>query len=406
MNKSWKKWGVSLLGAVFVAGAVWGSSAAQPVSAASTSKTFSDVKSAHWAYSAVQKAVAKGYVDGYTNGTFKPDTSVTRAEFVKMVVAAMKLDVKNTSGKWYVPYVDAATAKGLYDANDFANSEAAWTKVMTRDEMARVAARAVGAKTSENDKWMYLATKAGLIQGVGKAQLAPEGLTTRAQAVVIIERILSKNAGEDLSVDRYAVGAAEILWHGTNIFTVMPEKFITPESDWKSKGKSSVEEMWNEKNMTITSKDGLYQAKIDSVIAIDMADKNDPNRSLLGDINTLKWDNGNQQMKLFVRGNTDTYVLYFKSKQMFNKDSKKYLNRPFAQFKVTGFNSPDGDAKSAGKLNGQAYLYRNERRDIPAVIVPKRGTIQDMFDIAISLQTPTSGSLFKENDLIRLRGIE
>lgn len=406
MNKSWRKWGFGFLGAALVVGAVWGSGAAQHVSAASASKNFSDVKSTHWAYSAVQKGVAKGYVDGYTNGTFKPETSVSRAEFVKMVVAAMNLETTKTSGKWYAEYANAATKAGLYISSDFSNNDAGWNKTMTREEMARVATRAIGETTSENDKWMYLATKAGLIQGVGKGQLAPSGLTTRAQSVVIIERILSKNAGQDLSVDRYAVGAAEILWHGTNIFTVMPEKFVTPESDWKSKGKSSVEEMWNENAMTITSKDGLYQAKIDSVIAIDMADKNDPNRSLLGDINTLKWDNGNPQMKLPVKGNTDTYVLYFKSKQVFNKDSKKYLNRPYAQISVTGFNSPDGDAKSAGKLNGQAYLYRDKRQDMPAIIIPKSGTIQNMFDIAISLQTPTSGSLFKENDLIRLRGIK
>jgi len=404
VEKIWSKWIKATAASVVLAGAVWGSGAASSIKAAGTQ--FSDVKSSHWAYSGVQKGVAKGYVDGYTNGTFKPDTSVSRAEFVKMVVAAMKLETTPASGKWYIQYINAATKAGLYSASDFANNDSGWNKTMTREEMARVAARAIGEKTSENDKWMYLATKSGLIQGVGKAQLAPQGLTTRAQAMVIIERILSKNAGQDLSVDRYAVGAAEILWHGTNIFTVMPEKFVTPESDWKSKGKSSVEEMWNEKNMTITSKDGLYQARINSVIAIDMADKNDPNRALLGDINALKWDNGNEQMKLPVKGNPNTYVLYFKSKQVFNKDSKKYLNRPFAQFKISGFNTPNGAAQNAGELNGQADIYRNVVGDVPAVIIPKSGTIQNMFDIAISLQTPTSGSLFKENDLIRLRGIQ
>ncbi|UNK21091.1 hypothetical protein MNQ98_14215 [Paenibacillus sp. N3/727] len=54
--------------------------------------------------------------------------------------------------------------------------------------MARVAARAIGETKKENDKWMYLATKAGLIKGVGIGQIAPKGLTTRAQAIVVIER--------------------------------------------------------------------------------------------------------------------------------------------------------------------------------------------------------------------------
>nr|WP_216671573.1 S-layer homology domain-containing protein [Saccharibacillus qingshengii] len=376
-----------------------------PPSAHAAAAQFSDVKASHWAIGAINKAVAKGYVDGYTNGMFKPDASVTRAEFVKMVVVAMKLDTAPAGGKWYAEYVNAASTAGLYARDDFANNEAAWTKVMTREEMARVAARAIGEKTSENDKWMYLATKTGLIQGVGKGQIAPAGLTTRAQSVVIIERILKAKAGGELDTDQYATAEAEILWHGTNIFTVMPEMFVTPESDWKNKGKSSVEEMWNEKNMTITSKDGLYQAKLEALIAIDMADANDPNRSLLGDIDTLRWHNGDEMMRNPVKGNTNAYVMYFKSKQVFNKDTKNYLNRPFAQFSVRGFTSNNTAAQIAGKLNRASDIYRNVRGDVPAIIMPKSGTIQGLFDISITLQTPTSGSRFSENDILRLRGL-
>lgn len=402
MKKRMTKWLGLALAAALIAGNIGSGS---PSAYAAAAK-FSDVKSKHWAASAINNAVAKGYVDGYTNGMFKPDASVTRAEFVKMVVVAMKLDMKDAADRWYVPYVNAAAAGGLYIGADFTNSEAAWNKVMTREEMARVAARAVGDKTSENDKWMYLATKSGLIQGVAKGQVAPEGLTTRAQAVVIIERILSKNAGQSLAVDRYAVGAAEILWHGTNIFTVMPDKFVTPESDWKSKGKSSVEEMWNEQNMTITSKDGLYQAKLDALIAIDMADPNDPNRALLGNVNTLKWSNNRPTMSnLMVKDNPNSYILYFKGKQVFNKDTKKYTVQNRVQFSVRGFDTNNMDAFFAGKLNSSADVYRNEWFDIPAIIVPKSGTVQVSEDLSIKLQTPAGGYLFMEQDLLRLRGI-
>jgi len=388
-----------------LAGAFWGSGASSGVQAAGTS--FSDVKSSHWAYSAVQKAVAKGYVDGYTNGTFKPDTSVSRAEFVKMVVAAMKLETTPASGKWYTQYVNAATKAGLYAGSDFANNDSGWNKTMTREEMARVAARAIGEKTSENDKWMYLATKSGLIQGVGKGQLAPQGLTTRAQSVVIIERILSVNTGSELDSDLYATGAAEILWHGTNIFTVMPEMFVTPDSDWKNKGKSSIEEMWNEKNMTITSKDGLYQGKLDALIAIDMADPNDPNRALLGDINTLNWFNGEQigleLVKHPIKSEKNTYVLYSKGKQVFNKDRSRYLDRPFVALSVSGFHSPDSNAFMNGKLNRATSIYRDRDGDVPAFIIPKIGTVQGISDLAIKIQTPSNG-WFMELDLLRLRG--
>ncbi len=407
MKNNWKKWGGSLLGAVLVIGAVWGNGAVPTAKAATTQ--FTDVKSTHWAYSAVQKGVAKGYVDGYTNGTFKPDTSVSRAEFVKMVVAAMKLETTPASGKWYVQYVNAATKAGLYASSDFANNDAGWNKTMTREEMARVAARAIGEKTSENDKWMYLATKAGLIQGVGKGQLAPQGLTTRAQAVVIIERILSVNSGTELDSDLYATGAAEILWHGTNIFTVMPEMFVTPDSDWKGKGKSSIEEMWNGKNMTITSKDGLYQGKLDALIAINLDDKNDPNRSLLP-IDKLLWFNGysnfNEGVKLPIIKEKGQYLLYFKGKTVFNKDTKKYTKTENLRFRVNGFDSPNETVKAdQNKLNGISTVYKSVPLDTPVVIIPKTGTIQ--FDtIDIQLLTPTSGTLRTDTDLLSMRGVK
>lgn len=382
---------------------VMGSSTSN-VQAATTQ--FSDVKSTHWASSAINKGVSKGYIEGYENGKFKPDASVTRAEFVKMVVSAMKLETTPASGKWYVEYVNAANKAGLYTSSDFNNNEAAWSKVMTREEMARVAARAIGETTNENDKWMYLATKAGLIEGVGKGQIAPKGLTTRAQAVVLIERILSKNSGANLDVDKYAVSSAEILWHGTNIFTVMPQMWVTPDSHVKQAGKSSVEDMWNEKLMTITSKDGLYQGKLDALIAIDLADPNDPNLGLIKPINTLKWFNNRPSVtNLMVKDQKNSYILYFKGGTVYNKDTKKYNSNKNLRFRVDGFDSPDLNAFfQKGVLNKSASVYRNNLDDIPAVIIPKTGTVQASGNLEIRLQTPAAGNLFSENILLSLRG--
>lgn len=401
MNKRGMGWAGLVLAGVWAAGSLW--SAAPAANAAAVS--FLDVKSAHWAYAAVNGAVREGYVDGYDDATFKPDASITRVEFVKMVVSALKLDAAPTGGQWYAPYVEAAVRAGLYDTSDFPDSEAGWAAAMTREEMARVAARAIGEETRENDKWMYLATKTGLIQGVGKGQIAPQGLTTRAQSVVIIERIRSVKSGAKLEIDRYAAGSAEIAWHGTNIFSIMPEMFVTPESDWKSKGKPSIEDMWNEKNMTITSKDGLYQGKLDALIAIDMADASDPNRGLLGDVGTLKWYNGTTQNP--IKDLKDTYVLYFKSREVFNKDESKYLSRSFVRFQVKGFNSPDIKSFYDGKLNKASSVYRNDYPDVPTVIIPKYGTVQDDEEFKIVLQTPTgSNARFMEIELLRLQGLQ
>ncbi len=47
--------------------------------------TFSDVGEDHWAFSAIQNAAARSWVSGYPDGTFRPDSSITRAEAFAMM---------------------------------------------------------------------------------------------------------------------------------------------------------------------------------------------------------------------------------------------------------------------------------------------------------------------------------
>jgi len=52
-------------------------------------KDFNDVKANYWADSQIQALANDGVIVGYPNGTFKPDTPVTRAEFATMVVKSL-----------------------------------------------------------------------------------------------------------------------------------------------------------------------------------------------------------------------------------------------------------------------------------------------------------------------------
>ncbi len=54
------------------------------VTTGSTNK-FSDVASSHWAYSYINSAVAMDWIEGYSDGTFRPDNNITRAEVVTIV---------------------------------------------------------------------------------------------------------------------------------------------------------------------------------------------------------------------------------------------------------------------------------------------------------------------------------
>ena len=55
----------------------------------SGNKRFSDVAASHWAYEAISSAAAKGWVNGYSDGTFRPENAITRAEVAKLTNAVL-----------------------------------------------------------------------------------------------------------------------------------------------------------------------------------------------------------------------------------------------------------------------------------------------------------------------------
>lgn len=60
---------------------------------------FSDVKNGSWFYSAVARAVAAGYVKGYSDDSFKPGNTITRAEAAVMIANAARLSA-NEAGAY------------------------------------------------------------------------------------------------------------------------------------------------------------------------------------------------------------------------------------------------------------------------------------------------------------------
>lgn len=53
--------------------------------AKNSSSKFSDVSSNHWAVNEINYATSQGWIYGYSNGTFRPENSITRAEIVTII---------------------------------------------------------------------------------------------------------------------------------------------------------------------------------------------------------------------------------------------------------------------------------------------------------------------------------
>ncbi len=59
-------------------------------------KDFTDMKN-HWSKTFVDYGVENGYINGYDDGTFRPDKTVTRAEFSKMINTALGIESKSAA---------------------------------------------------------------------------------------------------------------------------------------------------------------------------------------------------------------------------------------------------------------------------------------------------------------------
>lgn len=229
--------------------------------AAASAVKMSDIGT-HWAKASIEAAVSKGYVNGYPDGTFKPNKAVTRAEFVKMVSDSLHLPVETTApgAKWYTPYVAALKGASLLADSDLS---ADWNGNMNRTEMAKLLTRgsddSVRGKKLTDGEALYKAVSAGLIGGLPDGTLNENGTMTRAEAVTVIERLATVRSGGKLDADPYALQYAAILYKGTNI-----------------------EEAWGVKSVALPYKMDFgthVEVYMDKMILIDIDDPKSPMRN-------------------------------------------------------------------------------------------------------------------------------
>ena len=174
------------------------------------SMPFTDV-STHWAYATIKSMYAKGIVNGYDDGTFKPNNTVTRAEFVKMLTGAITLATTDTSSisftdvadsDWYSECVKLAAANGLVQGHDGMFRP---LDKISRQDAAIVIYNAIsgagytlnGEKTFDDTSDISDYAKAsvsalaanGVING-SDGNFLPLNTLTRAEAVKLIENLL------------------------------------------------------------------------------------------------------------------------------------------------------------------------------------------------------------------------
>lgn len=170
--------------------------------------TVKDVQG-HWAENAIQAWLDQGFINGYKDGTFRPEGKVSRAELVKMINASFGFagqaavtysDVKATD--WFYQDLAAALAQGYILS--IAEGTFSATQPVSRLEAAKALTKllelapAVSASTLQDTANLSDAEKnavgavvdAKLMVGNGKGSFRPNDTLTRAEAVVLLTRAL------------------------------------------------------------------------------------------------------------------------------------------------------------------------------------------------------------------------
>ena len=150
------------------------------------------------------------YMNGYTDGTFRPDASITRAEASKLLASLLVNKIENEDhlftdvdvSAWYADAVRQMTGFGL--VNGYTNGTFKPNAKITRAEFVAILSRlphdAIGTDKSFNDvpktNWAYDAVQTALAQGWISAgtNFRPNAPITRAETVTILNRVLGRQA--------------------------------------------------------------------------------------------------------------------------------------------------------------------------------------------------------------------
>ncbi|WP_168121710.1 immunoglobulin-like domain-containing protein [Paenibacillus sp. HB172176] len=186
-------------------------------------KSFEDLKG-HWSESDVEQLADKLVVNGVTATEFEPDRSISRAEFAALLIRSLGISVSDESSSsftdvdseaWYAPVTAAAASIGMI--NGYTDGSFHPNATITREELAAMIIRAVSYaegnpaaydnsaeqteavlksyKDADKLVWgqteMAQAIRIGIVNGKSDAILAPDAQATRAEAAVMIKRFLT-----------------------------------------------------------------------------------------------------------------------------------------------------------------------------------------------------------------------
>jgi len=184
-------------------------------------RSFSDVSSKHWANRILKELAAKHIIKGASETEFRPNTTVTRAEFASLLARVLDTPAPAADGtgkqqftdvavdQWYARDIAALHASGIIEG--ITEDRFAPLQTITREEIAVILMRTLPDSvkqvgwhegvssqefrdTGQVSNWAKAAVQAvveqGLMQGRSSIRFAPLESASRAESAAVIHRFL------------------------------------------------------------------------------------------------------------------------------------------------------------------------------------------------------------------------
>lgn len=172
--------------------------------------------SEHWGRSLIEEAVQREIVNGYEDGTFRPDQQVTREELLVMLqrasgVAGSALEREFTDRSSISPWAREAVGLAVREGwiSGYEDGSLRPGQAVSRAELAVLLGRYAGlapvgpeqARFADNDEiplwakgYAAAAVVEGILEGREQGRFAPLEKTTRAEAAVVLIRLLHRES--------------------------------------------------------------------------------------------------------------------------------------------------------------------------------------------------------------------
>ena len=314
-----------------------------------------DVDKNHWAFGYIADLSERNVINGYEDGSFKPEHTVTRAEWSKIMTEAAgivsadsKLYYTDVDGHWALKYINAARGYVTsYSDGTFRPDQA-----ITREDVTVALVRLKGYSTADVDYsyiadfkdvdslsnfakvFVAVAVEKGLISGYEDKTFRGQGTLTRAEAATLLYRAFQM--GSDNKVTK-------------TVEDPIKTPPITPDNDAGSKVIDSKPEASRLPEILGNSTEDTKTTKYE-VRTIKKTAVNDSHRFIATDyINTIFYADGNSVFSLDINSSDTTQLYNFDNFD----DTEMFAQKKFTLVSIC-YNASDDLLYVAGRYNSES----------------------------------------------------